>query len=90
MLAHTELAEETGLRAGSMRHVGHLYSAYGHSSQGFDVFVAEDLTQGEPQREPTEQGMRTGTVSITELEEMIRAGRLKDGPSVAAWGLFRL
>ena len=89
-LARAELEEETGLRAGTLRHIGHLYSAYGHSAQGFDVFLAGDLEPGRPHREATEQDMRTGSFSVAELEDMIRSGTLKDGPSVAAWGLLSL
>ena len=89
-LAHAELEEETGLRAASMGHLGHLYSAYGHSAQGFDVFVATGLGAGEPRREATEQDMRSARFSLDELEDMMRAGTIKDAPSVAAWGLFRL
>src|SRR3954465_5022524 len=44
-LAHKELAEETGLRAGSMTHLGHLFEAYGFSTQGFDVYLATELEQ---------------------------------------------
>lgn len=89
-LAHAELEEETGLRAASMDHVGHLYSAYGHSAQGFDVFLATGLEAGRPRREATEQDMRSGRFSVDQLEDMLRGGRVKDGPSVAAWGLYRL
>lgn len=46
-LARGELAEETGLRAGSITRLGHLYQAYGYSNQGFHVFLATNLTSGE-------------------------------------------
>ena len=49
LLAAAELREETGLIAGSMRHAGRLYLAYGYSSQAYDVFLACDLTAGENQ-----------------------------------------
>ena len=42
-LARAELREETGLSAGSWTHLGHLFTAYGFCSQGFDVYLAEDL-----------------------------------------------
>ena len=50
-LARAELAEETGLRAGSLELLGHLHCAYGMSSQGFDVFLATELTPGPTARE---------------------------------------
>ncbi len=73
-----------------MDHLGHLYSAYGHSAQGFDVFVATGLEAGEPRREATEQDMRSARLSVDELEDRLRAGTIKDGSTVAAWGLYRL
>ncbi|GAB3934889.1 hypothetical protein GCM10027614_08710 [Micromonospora vulcania] len=45
-LARQELAEETGLRAETFTHLGHLYEAYGYSTQGFDVYLATGLTEG--------------------------------------------
>jgi 8-oxo-dGTP pyrophosphatase MutT (NUDIX family) len=89
-LARRELREETGLRAGSLRRLGHLYEAYGYSDQGFDVFLATDLEEGEAEPEPGEVGMRSGRFEPAEIEEMIRGGTLKDAPTVAAYGLFRL
>ena len=90
VLAHAELTEETGLRAGEMRHLGRLYGAYGFCDQAFDVFLATKCQQGTPTRSPEEQGMRVARFSATELERMIRSGAISDGPSVAAYGLLRL
>jgi 8-oxo-dGTP pyrophosphatase MutT (NUDIX family) len=87
-LARGELAEETGLGAGSMRHLGHLYEAYGYSTQGFDVWLATDLVQGDARRESTEQDMRARQVPRAEWEAMVRDGVVKDAPSLAAYGLL--
>src|SRR4051794_20940650 len=46
-LARGELAEETGLRAGRMEHLGRLYFAYGLSNQAVDVWRASGLEPGE-------------------------------------------
>ena len=89
-LARQELAEETGLRAGSMTHLGHLYEAYGYSTQGFDVFLATDLAEGDPDREPTEQDMIHRAVTDAEITEMILSGQIVDAPSLAALTLYRL
>jgi len=89
-LAHAELQEETGLIAGSMLHVGHLYEAYGYSSQGYDVFLATDLRQGENKLDPEEQGLVCREFSVRAVESMILDGTLKDGTTVAAFGLLRL
>ncbi|MEV6868462.1 NUDIX hydrolase [Streptosporangium subroseum] len=88
--AHTELAEETGLRAASMTHLGRLDNSHGTSDQRFDVFVATDLTPGAPDREHTEQDMRQGWVSQAEFERMILRGAITDSSSIAAYTLLRL
>ena len=89
-LAAAELREETGLHAAELRHLGHLYEAYGFCSQGFDVYVATGLTAGPPDREGTEQDMRQRHVSHDELRTLIATGEIVDAPSVAAYGLLLL
>ena len=89
-LARAELAEETGLRAGSLRHLGHLDLAPGLSTQEFDVWLATDLARGPTAREATEADMRSAFVSETELRSMVRDGRFTDGPSLAAYSLLLL
>ncbi len=88
--ARTELAEETGLRAGSLRHLGRMDNAVGMSGQGFDVWVATDLEQGEAAPEDEEVGLTTRTVGREELDAMILAGEVTDSSTVAGWSLARL
>ncbi|MCZ2837671.1 NUDIX domain-containing protein [Modestobacter sp. VKM Ac-2985] len=89
-LARAELAEETGLRAASLRHLGHLDLAPGLTTQEFDVWLAEDLTPGPTDREATEADMRAAFVTEAEFRAMVRDGRFSDGPSLAAYGLLLL
>ena len=89
-VARTELAEETGLRAGSLRHLGRFDGAVGMSSQGFDAWLATELEQGEARPEGEEVDMTTRRVTPAELEEMILGGELTDAHSVAAWAVVRL
>ena len=89
-LARQELAEETGLRAASLTHLGHLYEAYGYSTQGFDVYLATDLAQGTPNREPSEQDMIHRAFTDPEIADMIRSGQIVDAPSLAALTLYNL
>jgi len=89
-LARGELAEETGLRAGSMEKLGRLFFAYGITGQPFDVWLATDLTQGEQALEPEEQGLRVGRFGLARVEEMIVDGTIADSATVAAFGLLRL
>ena len=87
-LARGELAEETGLRAGRLELLGHLHCAYGMSSQGFDVFLATELTPGPTAREDTEQDMRQRLVTRAEFEALVRSGRVTDDSTLAAYALL--
>jgi len=89
-LARTELAEETGLRAADLHHLGHLDLARGLSTQEFDVWLATGLTPGPTAREASEADMRHAFVPETELRAMIADGRFTDGPSLAAYALLLL
>jgi 8-oxo-dGTP pyrophosphatase MutT (NUDIX family) len=89
-LAARELREETGLRAGSMVPLGKLDVAAGMSSQRGWVFLATDITEGEPERELEEQDMRSAWFSRADLEKMILAGEITDAQSIAAWGQLML
>jgi 8-oxo-dGTP pyrophosphatase MutT (NUDIX family) len=86
-LARGELAEETGLRAGRLEHVGRLFFAYGLSNQSFDVWRATELEAGEQALEATEADLRAGRFSVDEMESMITGGRVRDAATVAAWHL---
>lgn len=88
-LAIAELREETGIVARSMLQVGHLYLAYGFCTQGYNVFLASDLEQQEPQREPEEQGLVSSWFDLPAVEEMMRSGVIVDASTVAAMGLMR-
>jgi 8-oxo-dGTP pyrophosphatase MutT (NUDIX family) len=89
-LAVRELVEETGLRAGRMEKIGTLDVAPGMSSQRGHVYLATELTEGEAQREHTEQDMRQAWFTIAEFEAMIAGGEITDAQSVAAYMLLVL
>ncbi|MBO3752445.1 NUDIX hydrolase [Streptosporangiaceae bacterium NEAU-GS5] len=86
--ARMELAEETGFRAGDMRHLGYLDNSHGVITQGFHVYLASDLRPGDHAREDTEQDMVQRWVSRAEFEQMIRDGQVTDSCSVAAYLLL--
>jgi 8-oxo-dGDP phosphatase len=89
-LAAAELAEETGLTARRWRRLGRLFAAYGYSTQSFDVFLATDLTSGEPRREHSEQDMVHRWFAVADVRAMVRAGEFADSHSVAALALYDL
>jgi len=86
-VAKQELREETGLSAKSLEVVGKLYEAYGFSNQGFSVFLATELTQRKSNPEVSEMGMTCRRFEPNEVWDLIRDGRLKDAPSIAALAL---
>lgn len=88
-LARGELREETGLIAGRMDYVGHLYFAYGISSQGFHIYCARDLVQAESSPEHTEQDLVVRRLAISDFEEMVRRNTIRDSATIAAWTLLK-
>jgi 8-oxo-dGTP pyrophosphatase MutT (NUDIX family) len=90
-LAKQELLEETGVRAASWRRIGgHVQQAGGFCSQGFDLFHATELTDGEHEREESEADMVQALVSEAEFRRMIRDGQIVDAVTIAAYALLRL
>lgn len=89
-LAARELREETGLSATTLTPLGQLDVAPGMSSQRGWVFLATGITEGEHDREHTEQDMRSAWFGREEVEAMIRGGEIADAQSIAAWALLML
>jgi 8-oxo-dGTP pyrophosphatase MutT (NUDIX family) len=89
-LARGELAEETGLRAEGLEHLGRLYFAYGMSDQRFDAWLATGLSEGEQALEPEEEGLRVGRFALDQVRAMLLDGAIADAASVAVLGLLRL
>ncbi|WP_036566972.1 NUDIX hydrolase [Nocardia sp. BMG51109] len=89
-LAHRELREETGLRAGRLTYLGPIDAAPGTLRQHGRVYLATELTPGEPEREPEEQDMCSEWFDRTRLEAMIRSGEITDTGTLAAYSLLLL
>ena len=87
-LAARELREETGLEASRLTPLGTLDVMPSMLNQRCRVFLATDLTQGAPQREPEEQDMRSAWFTRTDVERMMRDGTITDSKSIAAYGLL--
>jgi 8-oxo-dGTP pyrophosphatase MutT (NUDIX family) len=88
VLARTELAQETGLRAGQLRRLGVLAVAHGMSDQYGEHWLATELTQGEPDLEPEELGLRHEWVRREDFEAMTRDGRIVDTSTLAAYAFL--
>ncbi len=89
-LAQQELREETGIQAESWTHVAYQWLAYGFCDQGYNVYVAKDLSFGEQALEPEEEGLVMKKIRLTELESMIAEGEITDATTCNAFGLARL
>lgn len=89
-LAVRELREETGLSAASLVTLGSLDIAAGMTSQRGWVFLATDVTEGDPDREHEEQDMHFAWFTRNRVEEMIRGGEITDAQSIAAYALLLL
>lgn len=89
-LAVAELREETGHTAASWHHLGRLHAAVGFCAQGFDIYLATDLTAGEAQREDTESDMVARWYADAEVRAMVRDGRFADAHGVAALALWEV
>jgi 8-oxo-dGTP pyrophosphatase MutT (NUDIX family) len=87
-LAAIELAEETGLRAGRLEHLGFLHHGYGRSTNGFHAFFATELTLGPAEREVEEQDMRSGAFTLEEMWALVHEGVMTDAASLAALALL--
>lgn len=89
-MARGELREETGLIAARMTHLGALQIGYGVMNQKQHVFLAEDLTQGDHDRDAEEHDLEVHRVRVTDFEAMLLDGTIVDNCTAAAWGIYRL
>lgn len=89
-VAKGELKEETGLESDDISYVGHLFQAYGYSTQGYHIFLAKDLRGTDSDRSVEEQDLVASTFRLSKVDDMIRDGRIKDATTIAALGMARL
>lgn len=89
-LARGELKEETGLHAAEMTRLGCVWIAYGFTRQKQHVFLATRFTQMETDRDEEEHDLLVRRVPIAEFERMMLDGVIRDGCTLAAWGLYMM
>jgi 8-oxo-dGTP pyrophosphatase MutT (NUDIX family) len=89
-LARAELAQETGLRAARMTHLGSVAAGHGITSQYGEYFLATGLTPGPSDLEPEELGLKHEWVPRDQFEQMIRDGRIVDDSTLAAYTVLLL
>ena len=89
-LARGELREETGLIAANMTCLGAVWIAYGFVHQKEHVYLATGLSAASADPDPEEHDLVLRATSIAQFEEMILDGTIRDGCTLAAWGLYKL
>jgi 8-oxo-dGTP pyrophosphatase MutT (NUDIX family) len=89
-LARAELAEETGIHADQLVHLGYLCTSQGSSSQGFNAFLATGLHHSQPRRENEEQDMVHDWFSRKQFLALVTAGDMPDDASLAAYALLAM
>lgn len=88
--ARRELQEEAGLLAQDLVEIARFHPAPGTMDQLGIVYVTRSWTPGKTDREPSEQDMEQKWVSLSELNNLVADGTLKDGPTIAAFKFFEL
>ena len=89
-LARGELREETGLIASSLMNLGAMWLAYGCVHQKQHVFLATGLAPAAADPDPEEHDLVLRNFPLERFEEMMLDGTVRDGCSIAAWGLYKL
>jgi ADP-ribose pyrophosphatase len=81
--ARRELEEETGYRAESWEKLAEFYASPGILSERMHVFLARDLTPGDPRREANEE-IDNLVVTWDEALAMLDGGEIVDGKTIIA------
>ncbi|MBI5914452.1 MAG: NUDIX hydrolase [Bacteroidetes bacterium] len=81
--AQRELHEETGISAGTWIEVGEIHTSNSVTDERGLIFVAKDLSFGEPNPEETEQ-LEVRRVRFEEAVDMVLRGEITDGLAMAA------
>lgn len=89
-VARAELRQETGLRAGALRHLGRVAFVPGISAQWFDAWLATGLEAGDAEPDAEEIGLEVRQVTPREFGAMVLGGEVVDNASLAAWTLLDL
>lgn len=80
--AGRELTEETGYTAGKISKLGSICTTPGFCTEVLHIYLAEDLTPGNHNREEGEQGMEMMELTVDEIESMISSGKITDAKTI--------
>ncbi len=88
--AKRELEEETGLSARAINEIAQFYPAPGTMDQVGYIYVATDWTEGRMERELSEKDMQMKWVTLEEMNNLIKDGVIKDGPTIVSLKYFEM
>ncbi len=77
-----ELEEETGYKAGNVKKLGAICTTPGFCTEILHIYLAEKLIPGNHNREEGEFGMEIFELSIDEVEEKIKSGKIFDAKTI--------
>ena len=81
--ASRELTEETGYSSNNIVKLGEIYTSPGFCDEILYLYLATDLTAGKHNREEGEFGMETFEYSLSEVDKMIKNGKIVDAKTIA-------
>jgi len=82
--ATRELTEETGYTSAKITPLGKISTTPGFCDEILYLYLAQDLTAGEHNREEGEYGMEMFEYTLSEADELIKSGELIDSKTIAA------
>ncbi len=80
-----ELQEETGYKAGNITKLGAIATTPGFCTELLHIYLAENLTPGNHNREEGEYGMEIKEFTFGEIEEKISRGEIIDSKSISGF-----
>jgi ADP-ribose pyrophosphatase len=81
--ARRELEEETGMRAGSLKHLTTIYTTPGFTDERIHLFMAHRLQDGQQRRE-ADEFMELHTLPWSRVMAMVQDGEIRDGKTLAS------
>jgi ADP-ribose pyrophosphatase len=90
LCASRELTEETGYTSNKIIKLGKIYTTPGFCNEILHIYLAEDLIPGDHAREEGEEGMEIVELTIEEIEEKIRNGKIVDAKTICGIAYYKL
>lgn len=85
-----ELKEETGYTSKNIIKLGKIYTTPGFCNEVLHIFLAENLEEGDHQREEGEEGMELLELTLEEAEDKIKKGEIVDAKTICGITMLKL